>query len=144
MSLKNKPGLPFSHLNFDNWQNLILFGLFIFYLSQFGFLLTKESFLRRYGVDYLAFWSVGRIVDEKGYAEIYDLEYLRTTQTQVLVTQGMLEKGEGSIISPFPAPIFSFFILPFQLLSRADPKHSFWIWTSINLAVLIGYLIFFL
>ena len=144
MSLKNKPGLPFSHLNFDNWQNLILVGLFIFYLSQFGFLLTKESFLRRYGVDYLAFWSVGRIADEKGYAEIYDLEDLRTTQTQVLVTQGMLEKGEGSIISPFPAPIFSFFILPFLLLSRADPKHSFWIWTSINLAVLIGYLIFFL
>ena len=144
MTIKRNPRLPFSHLNFDNWQNLILAGLFIFYLSQFGFFLGKESFLRGYGVDYLAFWSVGKIADEKGFAEIYDLENLRTTQTQVLEAQGILEKGEGSNISLFPASYFSFFVLPFLLLSRVDPNQSYWIWTSINLTALIGYLIFFM
>ena len=132
--------VPFSSLNFENWLNLILVGLFVFYFSQFGFL----SFLRGYGVDYLAFWSIGKIADDKGFAEIYDLENLRTTQTQVLETEGMLKKGSASNISPIPAPFFPFFVLPFQLLSRVNPKQSYWIWTNINLAVLIGYLLFFL
>src|SRR4030066_2297416 len=127
MTIKRNPRVPFSHLNFDNWQNLIMVGLFIFYLSQFGFLLGKESFLRGYGVDYLAFWSVGKIADEKGFAEIYDFENLRTTQTQVLEAQGTLEKGDRSNISLFPASYFSFFVLPFLLLSRVDPKLSYWI-----------------
>lgn len=144
MTMKRKPRVPFSNLNFDNWQNLILVALFVFYLFQFGFLFAKDSFLMGYGVDYLAFWSAGKVADDKGYAEIYDLENLRSARTQVLETRGILEKGGESNISPFPAPIFSFFVLPFQVLSRVNPKQSYWIWTSINLAVLIGYLIFFL
>jgi len=142
--MRLKLRVPFSNLNFENWQNLILVAVFFFYLSQFGFLFAKDSFLIGYGVDYLAFWSTGKIADDKGYAEIYDLENLRSTQTQVLEARGILEKGGESNISPFPAPIFSFFVLPFQLLSRVNPKQSYWIWTSFNLAVLIGYLIFFL
>ena len=144
MTIKRNPRLPFSHLNFENWQNLIMVGLFFFYLSQFGSLLGKENFLRGYGVDYLAFWSVGKIADEKGFAEIYDLENQKITQTQVIEAQGILEKREGANISLFPASYFSFFVLPFLLLSRFDPKLSYWIWTSINLTVLIGYLIFFI
>ena len=104
----------------------------------------KIVFLRGYGVDYLAFWSVGKIADEKGFAEIYDIENIRATQIQVLEDQGMLTKGGEADISPIPAPFFSFFVLPFQLLSRVEPKQSYWIWTGINLAVLIGYLIFFI
>ena len=142
--MKRKLKLPFSHLNFDNWQNLLLFGLCIFYLSQIGFWIAENRFLKDYGVDYLAFWSAGKIADEKGYSEIYNLENLRITQTQVLEDQGILEKGEGTISSPFPAPIFSFFILPFQLLSRVNPNQSYWIWTSVNFAILTGYLFFFI
>jgi hypothetical protein len=144
MNMKHKLRVPFSNLNFENWQNLILVALFFFYLSQFGFLFAKDSFLMGYGVDYLAYWSVGKIANDKSYADIYDLENLRSTQTQVLETRGILEKGGVSKISPFPAPIFSFFVLPFQLLSRFSPRQSYWLWTSLNLAVLIGYLIFFL
>ena len=142
--MRRKLRVPFSNLNFDNWQNLILVAVFFLYLSQFGFLFAKDSFLMGYGLDYLAFWSAGKIAYDKGYPEIYDLEKLRSTQTQVLETRGILEKGGESNISPFPAPIFSFFVLPFQLLSRVNPKLSYWIWTSFNLALLIGYLIFFL
>ncbi len=144
MKERQKTRLPFSQLNFENWQNLILVGLFFFYLSQFGFMLTKESFLRGYGVDYLAFWSIGKIADEKGFDEIYDIENIRATQIQVLEDQRMLTKGGEADISPIPAPFFSFFVLPFQLLSKVEPKQSYWIWTGINLAVLIGYLIFFI
>ena len=144
MKERQKTRLPFSHLNFDSWQNLILVGLFIFYFVTIWIYVTKESFLRGYGVDYLAFWSVGKIADEKGFAEIYDIENIRATQIQVLEDQGMLKKGGEANISPIPAPFFSFFVLPFQLLSRVEPKQSYWIWTGINLAVLIGYLIFFI
>ncbi len=143
MKNNKKPNLPFSHLNFDNWQNLILVGLFFFYFSQFGFMLTKESFLRGYGVDYLAFWSIGKIADEKGFTEIYDINNIRLTQIQVLEDLGMLIKGGEPPISPIPAPIFPFFVLPFQLLSRVNPKQSYWIWTGINLAAVTGYLLFF-
>ena len=142
--MSHKFRVPFSNLSFDKWLNLVLVALFFFYLSQFGFLYLKNGFLREYGVDYLAFWSAGRIADEKGYAEIYDLENLRSTQSQVLETRGIIKEGGKSNFSPFPAPIFPLFILPFQLLSRVDPKLSYWIWTSINLVVLVGYLIFFL
>jgi hypothetical protein len=142
--MKRKLRVPFSNLNFDKVQNLILVAVFFVYLFQFGFSFSKDNFLIGYGVDYLAFWSAGKIADDKGYAEIYNLENLRSIQTQVLETRGFLEKGGVSNISPFPAPIFSFFVLPFQLLSRVDPNISYWIWTSVNLAVLIGYFIFFL
>jgi hypothetical protein len=142
--MSRKLRVPFSNLNFENWQNLIIIAFFILYLSQFVFLFSTDSFLKGYGLDYLAFWSAGKIADEKGYAQIYDLENLRSTQTQVLVTLGILERGGESNISPFPAPIFSFFVLPFQLFSKVNPKQSYWIWTSINVAVLIGYLVFFL
>ena len=144
MNKKQKSQLPFSHLNFDKWQNLILVGLFIFYFAQFGFMSTKESFLQGYGVDYLAFWSIGKIADEKGFSEIYDIGNIRPVQFQVLVDRGMVKKGDEASISPIPAPLFSFFALPFLFLSRIDPKQSYWIWTGINLVVLIGYLIFFI
>ena len=142
--MRDKFKVPFSNLNFDKWQNLLLVALFFFYLSQFGFQYAKDGFLVGYGVDYLAFWSAGRIADDKGYAEIYNLENLRSIQNQVLETYHMVEKGIESNIQTFPAPILSFFIIPFQLLSRVNPQLSYWIWTGINLAVLIGYLIFFL
>ena len=141
--MKPKLRVPFANLKFENWQNLILVVVFIFYLFQFGFLIFKDGFLRGYGVDYLAFWSAGKIADDKGYAEIYDLENLRLIQTQVLEDRGILVKGDKLNFSPFPAAIFSIFHLPFQFLSRVDPMQSYWIWTIINLAVLIGYLIFF-
>ena len=113
--------VPFSNLNFDKWQNLILVAVFFFYLSQFGFLYAKDSFLIGYGVDYLAFWSAGKIADDKGYAEIYDLENLRSTQTQVLEARGILEKGGVSNISTFPAPIFSFFS-PFSIVIQSQSQ----------------------
>ena len=120
--MRRKLRVPFSNLNFENWQNLILVALFFFNLSQFGFLFSKDSFLMEYGLDYLAFWSTGKIADDKGYAEIYDLENLRSTQTQVLETRGILEKGGKSNISPFPAPIFSFFVLLFNCYPGSIPN----------------------
>ena len=140
--MRRKPRAPFSNLNFENWQNLILVAVFFLYLSQFGFLFVKVNFLM--GYDYLAFWSAGKIADDQGYTKIYDLENLRNIQIHILEDQGILQRGVESNFSPFPAPIFSFFVLPFQLLSRFNPKQSYWIWTSFNLAVLIGYLLFYI
>jgi len=131
----------FSNFKFENWKNLILFALICFYfLFFFG-----TSFV--YGGiqgDYLAFWSVGKIADERGYSQIYDLNNIRSVQTKELQALGLITNADDSSIPLFPVPYFSFFVLPFQLLSRIDLVYSFWTWTIINLVILIGYVVFFL
>jgi len=49
-----------------------------------------------------------------------------------------------SAYSPIPAPLFAVFFIPFKYLSKVNLQVSYWIWTSINLVALIGYLVFFL
>ena len=67
-------------------------------LSLFG----KETVVLqlKYGGDYLAFWSAGKVADEKGYSEIYNLENLKSVQMQALSKLGFLQK------SILPAPYF--------------------------------------
>ncbi|TDA67285.1 MAG: DUF2029 domain-containing protein [Chloroflexi bacterium] len=142
--MKRKSKLLFSNFKLENWENLILFAVFSFYLSQFGFIVGKGSFPREYGEDYLAFWSAGKIADEKGYSEIYDLNNLRSIQIQELKALGFLVKIDDLSIPIVPAPYFSFFVPPFRLLSRVNPELGYWIWTIFNLTVLVGYLVFVL
>ena len=68
--MKRKKRIPFSNFRAQNWKNLLLFAVFSLYLSAFGVWIGKDDFPVDYGADYLAFWSAGKIADEKGYAEI--------------------------------------------------------------------------
>ena len=138
--MNHKRKLLFSNFTFEHWKNLILFAIICFYFVYFVGAFVYGTF----GEDYLAFWSVGKIADEKGYSEIYDLNNLRSVQTQERYALGLLEKIDDPSSPLSPVPYFSFFVLPFQLLSRIDLVHSFWIWTILNLIILIGYLVFFL
>ena len=142
--MKRATRIPFSNLKFEQWQNLILIAILFYYLFQFGFAIGKNGFLVWYGADHLAFYSAGKIADETGFANIYDLEKLESIQAEELNKRGLLEIIGGSKFDPTPVPVLSFFIIPFQLLSRVELELSYWIWTAANLALLAGYLLFFL
>ena len=136
---RNRKAL-FSNFTFENRKNLILVALICFYFVYFAGAFVYDNF----GEDYLAFWSVGKIADKKGYSEIYDLNALKSVQTQERFVLGLVERIDDPSIPLFPVPYFSIFVVPFQLLSRVDLVDGYWIWTILNLIILIGYLIFFL
>jgi hypothetical protein len=138
---KKKLSLNFKQVN---WKIPILFMIACFYLLLIIVWVTSGSFYSIYGKDYLAYWSAGKIADELGYSEIYNLENIRSLQTQKLEILGALEKTEDLPIKIFPMAYFSFFVLPFQILSRIDLVFGYWSWIILNLIILIGYLVFFL
>jgi hypothetical protein len=139
---KIKLSLNFKYIN---WKIPILivtacFNLLLLINSMF----VNGSFFSTYGGDYLAYWSVGTIADQKGYSEIYDLNNLRSVQTQELKSLGVFAKTDESSTPILPVAYFSFFVLPFQIFSRIDLVYGYWLWTILNLIILIGYLVFFL
>ena len=138
--MNHKRKALFSNFTIDNWKNLVLVALICFYFIFF----TGAFAYGTLGDDYFAFWSVGKIADEIGYSEIYDLSILRSVQTQGRYDLGLIETIDVSSILLNPVPYFSFFVLPFQLLSRVGLVDGYWIWTILNLIILIGYLVFFL
>jgi hypothetical protein len=130
----------FSNIKYENLRNLVIAAVvFIYFLNFIAFFRNGAL-----GDDYMGYWSVGKIADEKGYSEIYDPYILRNLQAQELKDQGFLEKTDAPSFSPTLVPYLPFFILPFQLLSRVELVFSFWIWIALNQVILIGYLVFFL
>lgn len=95
------------------------------------------------GDDYLGYWSVGKIADQKGFSEIYNLENLRLTQLTALDGLGYGIADDITYL-PMPVPYLSFFLLPLKYLSRIGLVSSYQIWTFLNLVILIGYLAFFI
>lgn len=134
----------FSDYKLENWKNLILFAIFIFFLLQLGFIFMEGRFPVEYGEDYLAFWSAGKIADEKSFADIYDFNNLRSVQIRELNRLGYLVYVDDPNVPTIPAPYLPFFITPFRLLSRIASKNGYWIWTILNFVLLISYLYFFL
>lgn len=140
-NMKPKLSLNFKHID---WKIPILVVIVCFNLILIIVWVVNGSFYSIYGIDYLAYWSAGKIADQKGYSEIYDLNNLRSVQTQELESLGVLAKTDDSLIPILPVPYFSFFILPFQILSKIDLVYGYWLWTILNLIILIGYLVFFM
>lgn len=130
--------IPFTQLNYEAWKRLVITAICAFYLLHIGYGIIKGNFLPDFGGDYLAFWSAGKIADEKGYAFIYDAEEQRKTQMAELEAYDALSGA-----SLRPAPILPIFVIPFQYLSRLNSRSGYLLWTVINLAALIGYLVFF-
>jgi len=119
------------------WKFLPIIIVITLYLVLMGVWFSSKD---AYGNDYLAFWGAGKLASEKGYAAVYDLDSLNKIQVQEL----RRVNGNSQLIIPtLPAAVFSVFILPFQILSKLSLDVSFWVWTTLNLATLIIYLIFF-
>lgn len=127
-----------------NWKLIIVFAVAIFYAGLFVIEVRDGKSPIHYGGDYLAFWSAGKLADDQGYTEIYNLEKLRDVQSETLKIKGFLTESDSLSFFTLPAPYLSFFLLPFGLLSRMDVSSSYWVWVILNLLVVIGYLIFFI
>lgn len=142
--MKDKWKVFFSNLKALKWKNLLLFAIACFYIGLVVVWVGERDSPIQYGGDFLGYWSVGKIADEKGYSEIHDIDNLRIVETQELKALGFLGNTSDSSLSPPTAHYLSFYIVPFQLLSKLELKTSFWVWTLFNLAILIGYLVFYL
>ena len=137
--MKHKRITLFSNNTPKNWKNLILCALVVFNFSLFSGDSLKYGAIRG---DYLAFWGAGKIADEQGYSQIYDLNNLKSVQFRELEKLGVISKTGDSSVTANPVPYFSFFVIPFQLFSRVNLVQSYWMWTFLNLIVLVGYLLF--
>lgn len=135
--MQSKKILSFKSFTPAGWQNVILITIAIFYLTRFSLdAFVWKIMCGNLGGDYCAYWSVGKIANHDGYAEIYNLDKLRAIQRPISPTS-----------LPFairPVAYLPVFIIPFQILALFDPSIGYWIWTLINLMVFILYIGYFI
>lgn len=94
---------------------IVLFAIAIFYAGLFVISIRDSESPIHYGGDYLAFWSAGKIADEQGFSEIYDLETLRKVQSLELKLKGFIGESDTSSFITLLLLIcrFSFFLLDY-------------------------------
>jgi hypothetical protein len=140
--MKKQFQIPFSHLSFEEWQNLAIVAVLAFYLILIGRIVIMNQPICEVEVtagDYCAYWSAGKVANNFGYSKVYDLELLAQFQK----VNSNQSSSSNSTFQVLPAPYLSIFIMPFQLLSFLDVSNGFWIWTLINLIAFVCYLRFF-
>ncbi len=137
--MKTSSRRPFQNMTSENWQNLALTGLAVFFLLQIGLDIIWGNTCGHLGTDYCAFWSAGYLANSDGYMTVYNLKILGQTQLS-----NFPKFGDISTFAVSPIAYLPIFILPFQLLALLTPISSFWIWTIINLIAFIFYLRFFI
>lgn len=126
----------------QNWQNVILLGLMTFYLTNFGYRVVTEKFTH-YTQDFLAYWSVAKIADVTSYSQVFDLDHLRSVETEEMIKFGLLDRKNDSNFSPIPASYLSVFIILFQIISRIEMQASATILLIINFMMMIGSIFYF-
>jgi hypothetical protein len=131
--------IPFSNMAPGAWVNLALVVVLIFYGLQVALDLTNNKLCVNLAVDYCAYWSAGQISNAHGYGGMYDQELL--IRYQAPLNPSADDPSMPARIIPFPyLPVF---MVPFQLFGLLDLEISFVIYTIINLAGLILYLLWF-
>lgn len=124
--------LPFVGLSRTAWQNIALVALGAFFINHFIFPLATNDMCDGIGADYCVYWTAGRIINDAGYAEVYDVETL-TQYEQKILPEYYDEDGSFHIAAFMYLPIFA---IPFQLLSLLDLRLSFIFW---NILVLVSF-----
>lgn len=120
-----------------DWRTIILLTVFIFYLTQIGMdWFVWKVRCGNLGGDFCAYWSAGKIANESGYADMYDLDRLEEIQEPI--------SPKDLPFAIRPVAYLPVFIIPFQLFARTDPYSGYWIWTILNLLLSIYYLRFFI
>ena len=137
--MKHKIKLPFSGLSKAAWQNIALVAMGAFFIVHFLFPLVTNEMCDGIGSDYCVYWTAGRIINDVGYAEIYDLNTL-TAYEQEILPEYYDEDGSFHIAAFMYLPIFA---VPFQFLSLLDLRLSFIVWNIIVLLCFSFYLQFF-
>jgi len=138
--MKNKVSLPFQNLSPEAWQNLALAAIIAFYIAFLGYFMINTKICESYRVDYCAFWTSGRIINEREIADIYNLEILSQYQKEIYLPESstLLE------FKPVEIPYLPIFVMPFSVLSLIKLTPSYLIWLLINCIGFILYLRFFI
>jgi hypothetical protein len=130
-----RPRLPFQRLSAENWQNLAIAGLIVFYAAQVVLDISWQNFCGHLGIDFCAFWSAGHVANQHSYSAVYDLQKLAELQRPLLPARA---GADGFRVIPIPyLPVF---ILPFQLLALLPAPAAGAIWILFNIAGTLLYL----
>ena len=137
--MTKKLKLPFVGLSKTAWQNIALVALSVFFIVHFAYPLYANDMCVGIGSDYCVYWAAGRIINDEGYAAVYDVDTL-TQYEQEILPEYYDEDGSFHIAAFMYLPIFA---IPFQFLSLLDLRLSFIIWNIIVLVSFAFYLQFF-
>ncbi|NLV29723.1 MAG: DUF2029 domain-containing protein [Acidobacteria bacterium] len=118
-------------------ESLVLVALALYYAAKIVLILGSPQVCGNFGMDYCAYWSAGRIIDEHGMAAAYSPDLLELYQGRA--HPGGTVPGSGVLGILYPPA----FLLPFRCLSLIGPSASFLVWTLVNLAAFLLYLRFF-
>lgn len=121
------------------WMNLAVAGLAVFYLLQIILDFMWGTMCGHVGVDYCNnIWSIGHIANTMGYAKIYDIDLIARVERSIFPAN-----VDPSLFIVTPPPYLAIFVPPFQLFALLSPTAGYLLWTALNLAVMIVYLLFF-
>ena len=110
-----------------------------FYIFTIGIDLSNDRFCSSTGIDFCAYWSSGKIANEAGIADVYDIDVLRKYQEPIYPKP--FQNNDFFLIIPFPyLPIF---VVPFQAFALLPIKIGYLFWNFLNIALLFWYLRFF-
>ncbi len=130
--------LPFHALGLRGWLNLALAMLGLFYLAFGLFFLWTGRVVNHLGVDFRTFRASAEIAWKYGFGAIYDPAKQNEFQ-KPWYDQGIFGTGfDGYDYAPtYYLPAFVLLFLPLLLF---DPRTSFYLWTGLNVLLLVLYL----
>jgi len=132
--LEDKKRLPFQDMKPDAWVNLAIAAVLAFYLIQIIFIISDFEVCGNVGLDYCAYYSAGKVINQRGFSSIYDLDILRHAQMEIY------PQGDNPAFQVFGVMYLPVFLLPFKFLSDIHLPSSYLIWVILNLVSLIIYL----
>ncbi len=138
--MSKKVRLPFVNIRREGWENLALAATIMFYIIQIGFFVFNGTICDDFGFDYCAYWSVGKLINQNGYADAYDLDLLAQSQKDAYNIEDNLIEN----FRPIEVPYLPIFLIPFEIFSYVDLTASYLMWTLVNFIVLVLYLILFI
>ncbi len=119
------------------WLVFISVVLFAYFLSYIGQPLMKGDWCLLN--DYVGYYSAGQILNNEEPSLVYDFNFLKVYQAEILRSCGNSEPG-AEVISMVYLPVF---LTPFQLFAQVDFSVSALLWLILNITLLILYLFFF-
>ena len=122
------------------YSRLAAFGLLAtYYIFLIGVDLDTKRFCNSTGIDFCAYWSSGKIANEAGIAQVYDIDSLKEFQEPIYPKP--FPNNDFFLVIPFPyLPIF---VIPFQAFALLPIKVGYFIWNFLNFILLFWYLHFF-
>jgi len=138
--MRKKLRLPFTNMKPKGWQNLALAAALTFYIIQIGFFAINGTICEDYAFDYCAYWSAGKLMNQAGFTDAYDLDLLAQFQKDTYNIEDKLLE----FFKPIEVPYLPIFLIPFKVVASINLPASFLLWTLVNFVGLILYLKFFI